>query len=88
LEAKIQLSYMNSREAQAVAKAVSPDNAKAPQGLRIETVQEGNKVLTHITCKTKFQTFMATIDDLLESVSVAENTFSAAEKFAGRKVKK
>jgi hypothetical protein len=88
LEAEIQLSYKNSREAQAVAKAVSPDNVKVPQGLRIETAQEGSRVLTHITCETKFQTFMATIDDLLESVSVAESTFSAAKKFAGRKVKK
>jgi len=80
LEARIQLSYKNSKEAEAVAKAVSPDNAKVPSGLKIETTQKGSKVLTLIICETRFQTFMATIDDLLESVSVAENTFKVAKK--------
>jgi hypothetical protein len=80
LKARIQLSYKNSKEAEAVAKAVTPDNAKVPSGLKIETTQKGSKVLTLIICETRFQTFMATIDDLLESVSVAENTFKVAKK--------
>ena len=80
MKARIQLSYKNSKEAEAVAKAVTPDNAKVPSGLKIETTQKGSKVLTLIICETRFQTFMATIDDLLESVSVAENTLKVAKK--------
>lgn len=79
MEARIQLVYKNAREAEAVAKAVTPDNLKVPVGLKIETLQEGNTVSTCITCETRLQTFMATIDDLLESVSVAENVFKAAK---------
>jgi tRNA threonylcarbamoyladenosine modification (KEOPS) complex Pcc1 subunit len=79
LEAKIQLSYKSAREAEAIADAVAPDNAKVPQGLKIETAQKGNMVVTHIKCGTRLQTFMATIDDLLESISVAENVFKAAK---------
>jgi hypothetical protein len=79
LEARIQLAYKNAREAEAVAKAVTPDNLKVPAGLKIETVRDGNTVLTRIVCETRLQTFMATIDDLLESVSVAENVFKAAK---------
>ena len=79
MDAEIRLSYKNSKEACAVAKAVTPDNLKVPIALKIETTQKGNTVLTHITCETRLQTFMATIDDLLESVSVAENTLKAAK---------
>lgn len=79
MEARIQLAYKNAREAEAVAKAVTPDNLKVPAGLEIKTVQKGNTVLTRIVCETRLQTFMATLDDLLESVSVAENVFKVAK---------
>ena len=79
MEARIKLAYKNAREAEAVAKAVTPDNLKVPAGLEIKTVQKGNTVLTRIVCETRLQTFMATLDDLLESVSVAENVFEVAK---------
>ena len=79
MEARIRLAYKSVREAKAVAEAVTPDNFKVPQGLRIETILKGKTVLTHIVCETQLQTFMSTIDDLLESVSVAENVFSIAK---------
>jgi len=79
LEAKIGLSYKTIREAEAVAKAVSPDNVRVPQGLFIKTLRRGSKVFTKIECETRLQTFMATIDDLLSAVSVAERTLSAVK---------
>jgi hypothetical protein len=79
LEASIKLAYKSAREAKAVAEAITPDNFKVPAGLRIKTTRKGKTVLTHILCETRFQTFMSTIDDLLESVSVAENAFSIAK---------
>jgi hypothetical protein len=80
LDAEIRLTYKNTKEAEAVAKAVTPDNRKVPVGLTVQTFREGNSVVTNITCKTKLLTFIATIDDLLESVSVAEDAFTAARK--------
>jgi hypothetical protein len=80
LDAEIRLSYKTAKEAEAVAKAVAPDNMKVPVGLTVQTLRKGNVVATNITCETKLQTFMATIDDLLESVSVAEHAFAAANK--------
>jgi len=80
LEAKIVLKYRKLQEAEAVANAVSPDNLKTPQGLKVKTTRQGNKVLNQIQCETKLQTFMATIDDLLSAVSVAERTISATKK--------
>jgi len=80
LEARIALRYKTIREAEAVAKAVSPDNVKVPRGLFIRTNRRGNKVFTRINCETRLQTFMATMDDLLGAVSVAERTLSAVKK--------
>jgi hypothetical protein len=85
LEAKIRISYNNAKEAESVTRAVSPDNKKAPVGLSVRTIRKDKSVVAKITCKTKLQTFMATIDDLLESVSVAEDAFAAA---SSHKVKK
>jgi len=84
LEAKIKLSYKNEREAEAVARAVSPDNVEVPQGLFVKTVRRGSKVLTTVDCQTKLETFISTLDDLLSCVSVAEKTFSVAKEFKAR----
>jgi len=84
LEAEITLSYENEREAEAVAKAVSPDNLEVPPGLLIKTTRKGFKVLTWVRCETRLETFMATIDDLLCCVSIAERAFSAAKEFKAR----
>jgi hypothetical protein len=80
LEAEIKLSYKNQREAESVAKAVSPDNVEVPSGLFVKTVRRGTRVLTTIECQTKLRTFIATIDDLLSCVSVSEKAFSVAER--------
>ena len=80
MEAEIRLTYQNTREAEAVAKAVSPDNLEVPPGLQIETVRNGSDVLTTIECQTRLQTLIATLDDLLACVSVAEKTFDIAKK--------
>ena len=75
MEAEIQLCYKNEREAEAIAKAVSPDNVEVPPGLFIKTIRTGSKVLTTVECQTRLQTLIATIDDLLACVSLAEKTF-------------
>ena len=80
MEAEIRLIYKNSKEAQAVAKAVSPDNIEVPQGLSVETVNNGSEVYTKIECQKRLQTLIATLDDLLACVSVAEKTFKVAKK--------
>ena len=81
MEARIRLSYKNEREAEAVEKAVSPDNVKVPAGLFVKTTRRGPKVFTTIECETRLETFMATIDDFLSCVSIAEKAFSVAKEF-------
>jgi len=80
LEADIRISYKSVDEAKAVAKAVAPDNVEVPKGLVIKTTVRGNEVSTTIRCQTRFETFIATIDDLLSAVSVAEKSLSAVKR--------
>ena len=80
LEAAITSEYDNVKTAEAVAKAVSPDNFKTPVGLQVKTTRQNTKVITTILCESKLATFTATIDDLFFSVSTAEKTLKALEK--------
>jgi hypothetical protein len=80
MEAEITLEYDYAKDAKAVAKAVSPDNFKPLPSLSIETRSKENKVVTHIKCKRKIETFIATIDDLLFCISTAEKTLRTIEK--------
>jgi hypothetical protein len=80
LEATVTLEYADEKTAEAVAKAVSPDNFKTPTGLHVKTVRENRKVVTQIQCEGKLSTFTATIDDLLFSASTAEKTLRTIKR--------
>lgn len=80
LEAKIVISYKNEKEADVVAKAVSPDNIEIPSGLFIKTITGGSKVLTTVESQTGLKTLISTLDDFLACVSVAEKTFKLVKK--------
>ncbi len=81
MQAKIHLSYRYEKTAEAIAKAVSPDNIKTPEGLKISTRKEKNNVITEVQCDGRFVTLAATIDDLLFSASTAERTVKTVKKF-------
>jgi hypothetical protein len=75
----VTLEYVDVKTAEAVGRAVSPENFKTPVGLRVWTLRENNKVITQIQCEGKLATFTATIDDLLFSASTAERAIRAIE---------
>jgi hypothetical protein len=79
LQAEVILEYDSIKVAEAIAKAVSPDNFKTPKGLSIRTVRKANKVITKLDHNGKFLTFIATIDDLLFCVSTAEKVLNTAD---------
>ena len=81
VEAEISLRYEDKRLAEAIANAVSPDNFKVPKGLQIKTTLKDEEVFTRIKFKGKLTTFIATIDDLLFSVSTAEKVLKLLLNF-------
>jgi hypothetical protein len=79
LEAKLSFFYETENEAKAVCNAVSPDNVKVPVGLDVNTVRGKCCLLTSVQCKKSVETFIATLDDLLACISVAEQMFRAIQ---------
>ena len=79
MQAEITIKYEDIKKAEAVAKAISPDNLKTPSGLSVKTTRKLYKVLTQIKCPEKLPTFIATIDDLLFCISIAEKTLLSAK---------
>lgn len=76
MKAEISLSYRTDKQAKAIADSITPDNVKVPEGLAVKTERREREVLTHIKCRSNLFTFIATIDDLLGAVSVAEKSIS------------
>ena len=79
-KAWLTLQPRNSRLARAIVEAVSPDNATAPKDLKVETWFKDGKVYCRIICLRGAETFLATLDDLLSSIGLAERTLKEAEK--------
>ncbi len=80
-EAKIILTYDDTKEAKAVSQAVSPDNVGAPKELFIKTEVAENRVVTTIRYEgERVETFLSTIDDLLSCASTAEKTILVLKK--------
>lgn len=80
LEAAITLEYDDTKTAEAIANAISPDNFKTPAGLNIKTQQRTIQVVTTIKMDGKMATFIATIDDLLFCASTAEKTLQVVKR--------
>jgi len=80
LEADIVLAYRTGREADAVCRAVSPDNMKVPKDLLVKTRRRGKKVFTKIKCTRNMLRFIATIDDFMDAVAVAQKSISAVNR--------
>jgi hypothetical protein len=78
-EAEIKLVYGSVREAEAVFLGVSPDNVPVPRGLVVRSVRRGRCVVTRVVCDSRLLTFLATVDDFLGAVSVAERSVSVVE---------
>lgn len=80
MQAEIALEYNDVGVAEAIARAISPDNFKTPKNLKVETVCRDSKVVSVIKCEGKLATFIATIDDLLSCASMAEKTVQLTMK--------
>jgi len=77
MKAKIRLSFSNSKEAEAVSKALQPDDAETPSYLKVETISKGRYVESNIVCEGKLETLISTVDDILGSIVMVKKTLSA-----------
>lgn len=67
LRARVRCLYPERKVAEAVARALSPDNLEG-----IRTVRRGKEVVTVVRMEGRIETLLATLDDLLACAEVAE----------------
>lgn len=80
-KAEFSIVYRGEKEAKSIVKSISPDNKKVPFGLIVKARRQGRKVNVKILCIRGVKTFLATIDDLLSCIQVAEGVLSVVEGF-------
>jgi len=77
MRAIIRIDAAGRKEAMAMAKSLHPDDATCPPGLRVRTIPRGKRIVSTIDCRGKLETFVATVDDLLSALQVAEKSLGA-----------
>ncbi len=79
LEAELFLVYGSEQGAEAVVQAVAPDNLKVPIGLKVKTERNDSFLSAVVCCEKSLETFIATLDDLLACISVAERALGSVK---------
>ena len=76
-KAEVPVEMETKRLSNAVAESISPDNQKVPEGLTVKTLAHGRRVISKVECNKSFETFLATLDDLLSCMQTAQKTLRA-----------
>jgi hypothetical protein len=71
-EATLTIQYVDQRTAEAVLKAIEPDNLTTPEGVEIEATAAGGVVTINVGCTRGIGSLVATLDDLLSCIQAAE----------------
>lgn len=67
-------------EAEAIVRALSPDNVGIPRGLTLEVSPEEGAVTVHLRGKARIRTFARTWNDLMINLRTATATVSSLKE--------
>jgi hypothetical protein len=76
-EAHILIVCDGDQEAVCVASAISPDDAVPGDDLIVNTWNEDREVHCAVSCKRGLRSLISTLDDILLSAKIAENTLQS-----------
>lgn len=71
--------YETEATAEIIISAISPDNFPVPPGLSIKSSRQKTEAKTRVFCTKGFGMLLATLDDLLSNVQLAEKTIQTLE---------
>ncbi len=74
MKQKVEISckYENDSIANTIVSSIKPDNIDSPEGVKIVTKQDGQKVKTEIEVEGEIETLLNTLEDLLSCTATAE----------------
>ncbi|MCS6788314.1 MAG: KEOPS complex subunit Pcc1 [Aigarchaeota archaeon] len=70
--AELTFEFCDELEAEAVMRAIAPDNEPLPKGLRVEMTLEGRRMRVLVECSRGTDSLLATVDDVLSAVHLVE----------------
>jgi cobalamin biosynthesis protein CbiD len=71
-EATVTIEYRDQRTAEAILRAIEPDNLQVPDGIEIEAEAVDGVLNVRVNCGLGIGSLVATLDDLLSCVQAAE----------------
>lgn len=71
-EATVTIQYVDQRTAEAILRAIEPDNLTTPEGVKIEAEAGRGVVTINLECRRGIGSLVATLDDLLSCIQAAE----------------
>lgn len=81
IRVEIKINYPDETSANAVLKAISPDNYSSPKGIEITSETSGNVVKLSITCIKGLGSLISTVDDLLSCIQAAERALKGISRY-------
>ena len=79
-EAYIIIMCDGTREAESIVSAISPDNTVPGDDLIIDTWNEDREVRCVVSCRRGLSSLISTLDDILLSVKIVDNTLQSIRK--------
>ncbi len=70
-QVQVVLNNISKEKAEAVKKALEPDNVNFPEGLSLYVENINNKLVFYFESKNNMKQLIATIDEVLEHVQIA-----------------
>jgi hypothetical protein len=67
----MKIEFDSKKEIDTMINALTPDNVRIPEGLNINIRGENKCLIIDIQCKNGSGTFLNTIDELLEHISLS-----------------
>lgn len=71
IKSSMKIEFDSKKEIDTLIDALTPDNVRIPEGLKINIRCKNKSLIIDIQCKNGSGTFLNTIDELLEHISLS-----------------
>jgi hypothetical protein len=76
IKSSMKIEFDSKREIDTMISVLTPDNVRIPEGLTIDIRSEDKYLIIDIQCENGSGTFLNTIDELLEHISLSRSVTS------------
>lgn len=76
IKSSMKIEFDSKREIDTMISVLIPDNVRIPEGLKIDIRSEDKYLVIDIQCENGSGTFLNTIDELLEHISLSRTVTS------------